>query len=103
MERKDFQVKINGFRVELGEVESRYSKVSGGREAIVLPYENAQGNIELAIVIEGGQYDYFQHKEALSKELPAYEVPMKWLFIEAFPLNQNGKINRKEIKRIFNL
>lgn len=101
--RKDFQVKINGFRVELGEIENRYSAVSGGKYAVVMPFVNEQGNTELAIVIEGKEYDTKEHKAALASELPNYEVPSRWLFVRSIPLNQNGKVDRKKIKSIFNL
>lgn len=101
--RKDFQVKINGFRVELGEIENRYAAISGGKYAVVMPFVNEQGNTELAIIIEGKEYDYHEHRAALTNELPAYEVPNKWLFIRSIPLNQNGKVDRKKIKETFNL
>lgn len=101
--RKDFQVKINGFRVELGEIENRYAAVSGGKYSVVLPYTNQQGNTELAIVIEGKEYDYKEHQMALANALPAYEVPARWLFIRSIPLNQNGKVDRKAIRKEFNL
>lgn len=101
--RKDFQVKINGFRVELGEIENRYATISGGKYSVVIPYLNNQGNTELAIVIEGNEYDVREHRTALINALPAYEVPSKWLFIRTIPLNQNGKVDRKAIKEQFNL
>lgn len=101
--RKDFQVKINGFRVELGEIENRYAAISGGKYSVVLPYTNQQGNTELAIVIEGKEYDYKEHQMALANALPAYEVPARWLFIRSIPLNQNGKVDRKAIRKEFNL
>ena len=101
--RKDFQVKINGFRVELGEIENRYAAVSGGKYSVVIPYLNEQGNTELAIVIEGKEYDVKEHRAALANALPAYEVPSSWLFIRNIPLNQNGKVDRKAIKEKFNL
>lgn len=101
--RKDFQVKINGFRVELGEIENRYAAISGGKYSVVLPFTNQQGNTELAIVIEGKEYDYKDHQTALSNALPAYEVPARWLFIRSIPLNQNGKVDRKAIRKEFNL
>lgn len=101
--RKDFQIKINGFRVELEEIENKFFKVSGGRYSVVIPYINAQGNTELALVIEGKEYDTAIHKSELAKELPAYEVPNRFLFIQSIPLNQNGKIDRKQIKEKFNL
>lgn len=101
--RKDFQVKINGFRVELGEIENRYATVSGGKYSVVIPYLNEQGNTELAIVIEGKEYDVKEHRKALANTLPAYEVPSSWLFMRSIPLNQNGKVDRKAIKEKFNL
>lgn len=101
--RKDFQVKINGFRVELGEIENRFASLTGGKYSVVMPYTNKQGNTELAIIIEGKEYDYQEHKSALANALPAYEVPSKWLFARNIPLNQNGKVDRKEIRKMFNL
>lgn len=101
--RKDFQVKINGFRVELGEIENRFSAISDGKYAVVMPFANEQGNTELAIVVEGKEYDTRKHKAALASELPIYEVPSRWLFVRSIPLNQNGKVDRKRIKSMFNL
>lgn len=101
--RKDFQVKINGFRVELGEIENTYSSLAKGKFCVVMPFVNQQGNTALAIIIEGREYDYQEHKKAMSQILPAYEVPDKWLFIKTIPLNQNGKVDRKEIKKTFNI
>lgn len=101
--RKDFQVKINGFRVELGEIENRYSEISGGRFSVVIPYTNEQENTELAIVIEGDEYDYKDDKMQLAKQLPPYELPSKWFFARSIPLNTNGKVDRKAIKKQFDL
>lgn len=101
--RKDFQVKINGFRVELEEIENQFFKISGGKFSVVIPYTNDQGNTELAMIIEGREYDTSGHKAEIAKVLPAYEVPNKFIFIQSIPLNQNGKIDRKQIKEKFNL
>lgn len=101
--RKDFQVKINGFRVELGEIENRYAEISGGKFSVVMPYINEQDNIELAIVVECDEYDYKEDKAQLAKKLPPYELPSKWLFTRTIPLNANGKVDRKAIKQQFDL
>ena len=95
--RTDSQIKINGFRVELCEIENVYKQASN-KFCAVLPYTNAQQNTELAIFIEGKEYDYKEHKEKLIETLPPYEIPTKWLFIEKMPLNQNGKIDRRTLK-----
>lgn len=99
--RSDSQVKINGFRVELGEIENVYKKISD-KFCVVLPYINAQNNIELAIVIESKEYDYSDDKKKLTEILPAYEVPSTWLFMPKLPLNQNGKIDRRTLKELVN-
>lgn len=101
--RKDFQVKINGYRVELGEIESLYTEVSKGKFCIVIPFQNVQNNTELAIVIESKEYDYTAHKEYLASMLPKYMVPSQWLFVKNMPLNSNGKVDRKVITSMFNL
>ena len=101
--RKDFQIKINGFRVETGEIENQYASISGGRFSVVMPYKDDNGNLSLSIIIEGDEYDYKQHRTELSKILPFYELPSKWLFVDSFPLNNNGKIDRKKLKEIFKL
>lgn len=101
--RKDFQIKINGYRVELGEIENVYAEASKGKYCVVLPFQNAQGNTELAIIIEGKEYDYKEHQTFMSSKLTKYMMPAKWLFVKSMPLNQNGKVDRKEIRRMFNL
>ena len=68
-----------------------------------MPYSNEQGNTELAIIIEGEEYDTKGHKSVLANVLPAYEVPSKWLFLHSMPLNLNGKVDRKAIRALFNL
>lgn len=101
--RKDFQVKINGYRVELGEIENVYAEAAKGKYCVVMPYQNAQDNTELAIIVEGKEYDYKEHQAYMSSKLTKYMMPSKWLFVKSMPLNQNGKVDRKEIRRIFNL
>ena len=96
--RKDFQVKINGFRVELGEIEKHFADASGGRFCVAVPVENAQGNIEIDLVVEGKEYDCSSEKEYLLSRLPKYEVPSRYLFMRSIPMNQNGKVDRKAVK-----
>lgn len=101
--RIDNQVKINGFRVELGEIENKFTSVSKGLYSVVVPYLDSQNNTKLAIVIEGSEMDYSEWENQLHSLLPPYEMPSKFLFMETIPLNQNGKIDRKVIKQYFNL
>ncbi|MCQ2130015.1 MAG: AMP-binding protein [Bacteroidales bacterium] len=96
--RKDFQVKINGYRVELGEIEKAFSDASNGRFCVAVPFVNIQGNTEVALVIEGTEYEYSKEKQVMISRLPKYEIPSLWRFIKSIPLNQNGKVDRNALK-----
>lgn len=100
--RLDSQVQINGYRVELSEIEGKFKNVSNNL-AIAIPYRNRQNNLEIALIVESEEYDYSCHKKKLINLLPEYMCPSKYLFLEEFPLNTNGKIDRKLVKQICKL
>lgn len=100
--RKDFQVKIHGFRVELGEIETllnRYPEIS---RSIVQVREIAGDQKLVAYmalnkkVSESG-ISVTQLRDSLSESLPYYMIPSRWIFLENFPLNVNGKIDTKAL------
>lgn len=101
--RIDSQVKINGFRVELGEIESLFKKQTNNQFCIVLPYKNDEGSTELALISEGEIKCVNQIQGYLEKKLPKYMIPKRYLSMDVIPLNQNGKIDRKAIYSFFNL
>lgn len=101
--RIDSQVKINGFRVELGEIESLFKNQTNNQFCIVLPYKNDEGATELALISEGDIKNANQVKAYLEKKLPKYMIPKRYLSMDAIPLNQNGKIDRNAIYIFFNL
>lgn len=98
--RVDFQVKIRGFRVEVGEVESALSQHEKLKQALVVPWKDNQGVSHLIAYVVPKQ-----HPAPLTGELsqfcllklPYYMVPSVFIFIEAFPLAVNGKIDRKKL------
>jgi amino acid adenylation domain-containing protein len=97
--RKDDQVQIRGFRVELMEVESILKKITGsGVAAIGWPVKD--GLTEgIAVFIEGEEAK--QDIIALCKEhLPDYMVPSRVSYIRQFPLNANGKTDRNSLLKI---
>jgi len=99
--RKDFQVKIQGFRVELSEVEFYAAQaVRGGAAQVALAIENSSGNHEIVVVFESGEFDVSKVKEYIKSKLPSYMVPTQYYFVNPFPLNANGKIDRKKLKEI---
>ncbi|MCJ7448008.1 MAG: amino acid adenylation domain-containing protein [Bacteroidales bacterium] len=97
--RKDFQVKIQGFRVELSEVEYYAKKAIKEKTVLAaLAIENSAGNYEIAIVFESMEFDITGVKEYMKSKIPSYMVPTQYFFIKPFPLNNNGKIDRKMLK-----
>ncbi|MES2298244.1 MAG: amino acid adenylation domain-containing protein [Pseudomonadota bacterium] len=98
--RNDFQVKIRGFRIELGEIEAKLAACTGVREALVLAREDQPGEKRLVayIVARGAaQPSAAALRAELSASLADYMLPTAFVVIPAFPLNANGKIDRKAL------
>lgn len=99
--RRDFQVKIRGFRVELTEIEARIRAFEGICDAAVIAQEDAGGGKRVvAYVVSDQPVDIQALNAFIEEELPAYMVPAATMQIERIPLNQNGKVNRRELPRI---
>lgn len=101
--RIDFQTKINGFRVELSEIE-HYATESLANECICVcvAYQNNIGATELGLVIQGDKrIDTEKVQDYIRKHLPPYEVPNDVKILNSLPLNANGKIDRKAIIKLF--
>lgn len=101
--RMDFQTKINGFRVELSEIE-HYASESMKNEhiCVCVAYQNAIGATELGLLIQGNEgIDTEGVIDYIRKHLPPYEVPNNIKLLSNLPLNTNGKIDRKAIIKLF--
>lgn len=101
--RLDFQVKLHGYRIELGDIEENLRKLPEVENAVVLPIE------------KGGKVEYLQAfittteivteefktsqalKEALRINLPDYMVPRRFTFVQAMPMTPNGKVDRRAL------
>lgn len=94
--RSDHQVKIRGIRIELHEVEAELAAHPAVRECLVVPWgEGSERNLAAYVLLHvAGAVDERALREFLAVRLPEYMVPSAWLFLEAFPLNANGKIDR---------
>ncbi|MFN8576509.1 MAG: non-ribosomal peptide synthetase [Candidatus Sericytochromatia bacterium] len=102
LERIDAQVKFRGYRIELGEIESLLLKYKDIKECIVLLREQTFSNNDtfkylIAYYKSDYELDTQEIKNFLSKELPYYMIPSKYINIKEFPLTVNGKINKKEL------
>ncbi|HET6500051.1 MAG TPA: AMP-binding protein, partial [Amycolatopsis sp.] len=95
--RLDHQVKIRGYRVELGEIEAVLREQPGVADAVVLTFTGEKGEVELLAAYTGDRQDEDDLLAALSRALPGYMVPRTLTAFEAFPLNQNGKIDRRAL------
>jgi len=97
--RIDNQVKIRGYRIELGEVEAVLAQHASVREAVVTTREDASGDQHLiAYLIPHTLARITEDVRAyLKAKLPPYMVPSAFVFLEAFPLTPNGKIDRKAL------
>ncbi len=99
--RIDDQIKIRGFRVELGEIEAALSNQPGVRAAAVA-LRNERGLDELVAFItrEGAAPDPQILRAKLREVLPPYMVPARYEFLDQLPKLSSGKIDRKALKLI---
>lgn len=92
--RTDHQVKINGHRVELGEIEARLAAHPRVRAAVVHPVATAAGGRRLVAYLTGTPTAAQDLTAHLRTALPEYMVPSDHVWLDAFPLNSNGKVDR---------
>ncbi len=99
MGRLDHQIKIRGFRVELGEIEAQLLAQTGVREAVVLAHETAMGRLSWLTWrrMQGCCLTPSLLRASLGDVLPDYMIPSQFVFLEALPLGPNGKIDRKAL------
>ena len=102
--RKDGQVKLNGYRIELGDIEANLRGLPGVQEAIVLPVmkEGAAQSLTAFIHMAGGgdeeEFERTAHLKArLLERLPAYMLPRKFIYVDEFPVTPNGKVDRRQL------
>jgi fengycin family lipopeptide synthetase D len=96
--RIDHQVKIRGYRIELGEIESQLVKHPLIRETVVVAKDDQSYNRYLCAYIVGEEeLTTAQLREYLSRVLPDYMIPSRFIQLKEIPLNPNGKIDRKAL------
>lgn len=100
--RLDMQIKLHGYRIELGDIENNLLSIPGVSEAAVIPCVE-DGLIKhlaafvVAHELKGDFKDRQFIKNSLREVLPDYMVPKKVTFIDAMPVNVNNKIDRKRL------
>ena len=97
--RKDSQVKVRGFRIELSEVEEVIRRYEGIKDATVVAFDdpNGGGKYIAAYVVSDGQVDINKLNDFIKETKPPYMVPAVTMQIDKIPLNQNQKVNKKAL------
>lgn len=97
--RSDFQIKLNGHRLEAGEVETCLCALDPVREAVVVLQQGGSGPVLSAHLVPSGQYRPAagELRQALSLHLPGYMIPARVVWHERLPLTRNGKVDRAKL------
>lgn len=98
--REDFQVKVQGYRVELGEIEAALAQHPEVEAAVVTATGEARGNRRLVAYVvgrSGAAPDVESLRGYLRDKLPAYMVPGVFVALDRLPLTPTGKVNRKQL------
>src|SRR6266480_3114744 len=96
--RRDHQVKISGFRIEIGEIENTLLRVPGVREDAVVVTERADGSKHLVAFYSGErQLDTNALRDRLAASLPKYMVPTVFHWRNRLPLTDNGKVDKRAL------
>lgn len=93
--RKDFQIKRNGYRIEMGEIETAISSVNKIKNCCCLFDEDK--NKIYAFYEADCEIDLY---EELKNTLPEYMYPNNFILLESMPINSNGKVDRKKLKEM---
>ena len=100
LNRNDQQVKIRGHRIELREVEIRLNQHPQLREGLVLAKESKNGEKRLVaymVAKPGAAPTVGELRTFMSESLPEHMIPSAFVFLEAFPLTPNGKVDHQAL------
>lgn len=93
--RRDQQIKVKGYRIELEEIEYCLGKLEQIKKAVVIPTRDAKSLI--AYVVTDGELSIHTLRAYLGQYLPEYMIPSYYVKMESLPYLPNGKINRKAL------
>ena len=99
--RIDKQVKVRGYRVELGGIETALEQFKGIRQAAAIARAGADGADKTLVgyYVADGDCDVGALREHLKAQLPDYAVPAHLVALDELPLNDNGKVDRKALEQ----
>ncbi len=94
--RKDFMVKMRGFRIEPGEIESRILSMPQVRECVVVVREDKSGQRYIVAYVVLSGIEPGEIRQRLIGELPQYMIP-RFVVLGSLPLMPNGKVDRDRL------
>lgn len=100
--RIDNQIKRMGYRIELEEIENAFNAINFVKEAAVVYLDNDAYNSKIIACLNSTKKDENKISEILKKYLPSYMIPDLYFYFGQLPKNQNGKIDRLELKNLIN-
>jgi amino acid adenylation domain-containing protein len=95
--RIDNQLKIRGFRVELGEIEKYLLYHPAVQDALVLAKGEGEDKQLIAYIISSGQLETSQLRNYLLTQLPDYMVPGHYVSLDRYPVTSNGKVDKSKL------
>ena len=96
--RCDRQIKMNGYRIELDEIESCISSIDGVTACAVVPSHASSGKIKnIGAYVSGNNIDEQLIRDELKKSLPTYMIPKTISIVDRLTVNENGKTDRKAL------
>ena len=102
--RMDGQIKLNGYRIELGDMEANLRGLEEVADAVVLPVQKGGKVDSLAAFVvlsgakQGSDFEVTARLKArLGERVPVYMVPRKFIYKDAFPMTPNGKADRRKL------
>jgi acyl-coenzyme A synthetase/AMP-(fatty) acid ligase len=99
--RLDNQIEVRGHRIELGEVEAAVRQVSGLEGVVALGWPTTKSGADgIEVFLETASFDTQTLMSQLKGKLPVYMLPRNVLVLRRFPLNINGKYDRRALQLI---
>ena len=98
--RCDNQVKLRGYRVELEEIDHALVSVPGVVRALAVVLEGNNGSKRLIAAYSGERVDEADLLARCRSCLPSYMIPSRFVWLEALPVNANGKADRRAVGRL---
>ena len=98
--RIDTQIKVQGYRIELGEIEHFTREFTNNTNVAAVSYKNRIGIVQIHLFVENYSGKTTDIEQYLKNRVPYYMIPSNITILSSFPLNANGKVDRKKLTEI---